>query len=193
MNKIAIFASGGGTNAEAIMTHFKSSQTANVVLLLSNRASAYALERARNHSVPAIHFTKDTLTSDPAQIVDILHRHGVDFIVLAGFMCFMPREITSEWAGRIVNIHPALLPKFGGQGMYGDNVHKAVVAAGESESGITIHYVNEEYDKGDVIFQARCPLSPTDTPEDVAAKIHTLEQENYPNVVEIALMKLNQA
>lgn len=184
MNKIAIFASGGGTNAEAIMTYFEKHKSAKVAVLLSNRRSAYCLERAKNHNIPAISFSKDTLYNSPNEIIDILHRYDVDFIVLAGFMCFVPVEITKEWAGRIVNIHPALLPKFGGQGMYGDNVHRAVVAAGESESGITIHYVNERYDEGDIIFQASCPVLPTDTPEDVATKIHTLEQEHFPRIID---------
>lgn len=190
MNKIAIFASGGGTNAEAIMTYFEKHKSAKVAVLLSNRRSAYSLERAKNHNIPAISFSKDTLYNSPNEIIDILHRYDVDFIVLAGFMCFVPAEITKEWAGRIVNIHPALLPKFGGQGMYGENVHRAVVSAGERESGITIHYVNERYDEGDIIFQASCPVLPTDTPEDVAAKIHTLEQEHFPRIIDAELFRV---
>lgn len=184
MKKIAIFASGDGTNADAIMTHFNENISGKVVVLLSNRSSALALERARGHNVPAIHFSLATLKDTPEKIVDILRFYGVDFIVLAGFMCFVPAQITKQWQGRIVNIHPALLPKFGGQGMYGENVHKAVVAAGETESGITIHYVNDQYDKGDIIFQARCSVMPTDTAQDVAAKIHRLEQEFFPKIIE---------
>lgn len=184
MKKIAIFASGGGTNAEAIMNHFEQTKDVEVVLILSNRKSAYVLERAKNHGVPTYVFSKSELYDNPQTVVEVLKDYGVDFIVLAGFMCLVPKAITSGWAGRIVNIHPALLPKFAGQGMYGENVHRAVVAAGESESGITIHYVNDKYDDGDIIFQARCELSPTDTPEDVATKIHTLEQKNYARVIE---------
>lgn len=187
MNKIAIFASGGGTNAEAIMDYFERTDHARVVVLLSNRRSSHSLERARNHNVPAVHFMKETLSSKPEEIIDILHNFGVDFIVLAGFMCFVPVEITKEWAGRIVNIHPALLPKFGGEGMYGDHVHRAVVAAGETSSGITIHYVNEEYDKGDIIFQASCQVLPTDTAEDVATKIHALEQKHFSRIIDQVL------
>lgn len=190
MKRIAIFASGGGTNAEAIMTFFENSTSAEVVVLLSNRRSAYALERARNHGVPAVSFARETLYNTPNEIVDILHRYQVDLIVLAGFMCFVPTEITKGWQGRIVNIHPALLPKFGGQGMYGERVHQAVVEAGEDVSGITIHYVNEEYDQGAVIFQASCPVLTSDTPEDVAAKIHQLEQTHYPRVIDQVLQKL---
>lgn len=189
MNKIAIFASGSGTNAEAIMGHFEGSDVARVVVLLSNRSTAFALERARGHNIPAVHFEKSILSENPQHIVDILNQYEVDWIVLAGFMCFVPSEITQGWQGRIINIHPALLPKFGGQGMYGDNVHRAVIAAGEHESGITIHYVNEEYDKGDIIFQARCTVEPEDTAEDVATKVRALEQENFPNVIEIAMMR----
>lgn len=187
MNKLAIFASGDGSNAEAIMNYFEEKKSAQVVIILSNRKDAYVLQRAKNHSVPTISFSKGELYESPMKFVELLKEHNIDLIVLAGFMCFVPDQITQQWNGRIVNIHPALLPKFGGQGMYGHNVHKAVVAAGEIESGITIHYVNGKYDDGDIIFQASCPVSPTDTPQDVAQKVRQLEQEHFPRTIESIL------
>lgn len=187
MKKIAILASGTGTNAEAIMNYFEQKNSAQVALILSNRKSAYVLQRAVNHGVPAIAFNKSELYDSPEKFVELLQSHNINLIVLAGFMCFVPDLITHRWSGRIVNIHPALLPKFGGQGMYGDNVHRAVVEAGETESGITIHYVNDKYDDGDIIFQASCSLSPTDTPQDVAMKVQQLEQEHFPRIIESIL------
>ena len=183
MDRIAIFASGSGTNAERIITHFTGNQRAGVVLVLSNKPDAYVLERARNHGIPSVVFDRKQFT-ETDEIPEILKAHRVTFIVLAGFLWLVPRNILSAWQGRIVNIHPALLPKFGGKGMYGHKVHETVIREGESESGITIHYVNEKYDAGDIIFQARCPVLPGDTPDTLASRIHLLEYEHYPIVIE---------
>ncbi|MEG0601884.1 MAG: phosphoribosylglycinamide formyltransferase [Mucinivorans sp.] len=184
MKHIAIFASGSGTNAEAIMEKMANNPLGRVVALLSNKADAFALTRAAAFKVPTFVFTAKTLKENPQEILAILDHQKVDLVVLAGFMLLMPPEIVSQYAGRMVNIHPALLPAYGGKGMYGDNVHKAVVAAHESQSGITIHFVNEHYDSGATILQATTPVTDSDTPETLAAKIHVLEHQYYPVVVE---------
>ena len=189
MKKIALFASGSGTNAAAIMEHFAGSDLAHAALVLSNRPDAYVLTRAGERGVPAETFSREVLYGDPQLILRILDRYGIDFIVLAGFMLLMPREIVEKYAGRIVNIHPALLPKYGGKGMYGDRVHRAVIAAGEKESGITIHYVNERYDEGDIISQYRLEVFPGETPDTLAERIHALEHRWYPQVIEQTIMK----
>ena len=189
MKNIAIFASGSGTNAENIIRHFSSSETARVALLLANTPKAYALTRADNLGVPTVVFDRETFR-DPERMLPILDKYDIDYIVLAGFLWLVPTYLTDRFAGRIVNIHPALLPKYGGKGMYGDNVHKAVVAAGEKESGITIHKVNEQYDSGDIIAQFRVALTDNDTPETCAAKIHELEQRHFPEVIEQEILAL---
>ena len=189
MNNIAIFASGSGTNAENIIRYFSNSQTARVTVLLANTPHAYALTRATNLGIPTVVFNRETF-KDSDRMLSILSQYQVDYIVLAGFLWLVPRYLTDRFAGHIVNIHPALLPKYGGKGMYGDNVHKAVVAAGEKESGITIHEVNEQYDSGDIIAQFRVALTPEDTPETVAAKIHELEQRYFPQVIERHILSL---
>ena len=181
--KIAILASGNGTNAENIIRYFRSRGTAEVALVLTNRPTAYVLQRAASLGVPALSFTKEEW-ADGQAVLDALRAHGVDFVVLAGFLARVPDNILHAYPGRMVNIHPSLLPKFGGKGMYGDRVHQAVLAAGETESGITIHYTNEVYDEGVVVCQYRCPVLPDDTPETLAARVHTLEYEHYPRVVE---------
>ncbi|MDR0415122.1 MAG: phosphoribosylglycinamide formyltransferase [Prevotellaceae bacterium] len=185
MNNIAIFASGSGTNAENLIRHFNGSEPskARVRALFSNCSGAYALTRAANLGVLTRVFGRDDMY-DSGLILRELQQHSIDLIVLAGFLWLMPESIVNAFRRRIINIHPALLPKYGGKGMYGMNVHRAVKAAGERETGITIHYVNSEYDRGDVIFQATCPLLPSDTPDDIAAKVHLLEQEHFPKVVE---------
>jgi len=189
MKKIAIFASGSGTNAEAIMEHFTHNDLIQVALVLSNRSDAYVLRRAEDHSVPSVTFTRDTLYNDTQYILDTLRSYEIDFVVLAGFMLLMPEPIVRAYSGRIINIHPALLPKFGGKGMYGDNVHRAVIEGGESESGITIHYVNERYDSGSIIFQESVNVDPEDTPESLAAKIHKLEHRFFPAVIERTILR----
>lgn len=184
MTNIAIFASGSGTNAEAIMTHFADSAAGRVALLLSNRADAYALTRAERFGVPAEVFSREEFLDPAGRVALLLQEYRIDFIVLAGFLWLVPEFLTTAYAGRIVNIHPALLPKFGGKGMYGDRVHRAVIEAGERQSGITIHRVNERYDSGDTLFQATVAVEADDTPESLAAKIHELEHRHFPAVIE---------
>ena len=183
---IAIFASGSGSNAENIIRYFQKNDSALVSLVLSNKSDAYVLERAHRLGVPCNVFTKeDWIAGD--EILAVLQEYRIDFIVLAGFLVRVPDLLLHAYPDKIINIHPALLPKFGGKGMYGDRVHQAVVAAGEKESGITIHYINEHYDEGAIIFQASCPVLPSDTPEEVASKVHALEYAHYPHVIESLL------
>ena len=183
MIKIAVFASGNGSNAENIIRYFKDNEEIRVALIISNKANAYVHTRAKNWGVPSYTFSKDEFEKgDP--ILEKLREYQIDFIVLAGFLLKIPDSILKAYPQRIINIHPALLPKYGGKGMYGDHVHKAVLQAGEKESGISIHYVNERYDEGDIIFQARCPVLPSDTCEELAQRVHRLEYEYYPQVIE---------
>ena len=183
--KIAIFASGSGSNAENIANYFKDNPVAEVVLIFTNKADAYVLERAKKLAVESVVFSSEQLKS--GELVDLLKDKGIDFIVLAGFLLKIPENLIAAFPNKIINIHPALLPKYGGKGMYGDAVHKAVVANKDKESGITIHYVNEHYDEGAIIFQAKCTVIETDTYEDVAHKIHQLEYEHFPKVIERVL------
>lgn len=180
---IAIFVSGNGTNCENIINHFEGSTKVRVALVVSNRSDAYALERARRHGIDTTVVTKAGLGSE-AVLGRVLDSHGVDFIVLAGFLLMIPAWLIARYDRRIVNIHPALLPRYGGPGMYGRHVHEAVWRNHEPESGITIHYVSEVCDGGDIIFQASVPLAPGDTPDDIAEKVHRLEMEHYPRVIE---------
>lgn len=180
---IAIFASGSGSNAEHIIRYFQKNDSVQVSLVLSNRRNAYVLERAHRLGVPCNVFTKEEWEVGEA-ILPVLQKYRIDLIVLAGFLVRVPDSLLHAYPDKIINIHPALLPKFGGKGMYGARVHQAVVAAGEKESGITIHYINERYDEGNTIFQATCPVLPTDSPDDVATKIHALEYEHFPLVIE---------
>ena len=185
MKNIAIFASGNGSNAQNIIAYFNGGNIASVKLVICNNPNAYVLQRASALGVPATVMDKAALTADnPSELLSLLHTNAIDYIVLAGYLLKIPEALTTAFAGRIINIHPALLPKFGGKGMYGIHVHRAVVAAGEKLSGITIHLVDAVYDNGKILFQAQCPLSPQDTPEDVAAKVQTLEQQHYPAVIE---------
>lgn len=187
MKKLAVMASGSGTNAENLIRYFSDHPAIRVSLVLSNRHDAFVLERARKLGVPAVSFTREELCETKA-IPDLLAGHGIDFIALAGFLWLVPREILAAYPRRVVNIHPALLPRYGGKGMYGEKVHRSVIEAGDSESGITIHYVNEQYDEGDVVFQAKCPVLNDDTPETLAQRIHSLEYEHYPKVIERLIM-----
>lgn len=190
MKKIAIFASGAGTNAENIAQYFSKNDKIKVALIVSNNPKAGVLERAARLGIPSRTFPKADFTSGEP-VAELLRTYEIDFIVLAGFLYMVPDVLLHAFPNRIVNIHPALLPKFGGKGMYGMHVHEAVVAASETETGITIHYINERYDEGTVIFQASCPVLPTDTPEEVAANVHKLEYEYYPKVVEQLLNASN--
>jgi phosphoribosylglycinamide formyltransferase-1 len=180
---IAIFASGSGTNAEQIILHFKGSTQAQVKLLLSNKGEAYALTRAENHGIPTRIFSRDEFYHSH-MIIDLLRDNGIDLIVLAGFLWLVPVELIRAFPDKIINIHPALLPKYGGKGMYGMRVHQAVIDSGDPESGISIHYVNERYDEGRIIFQARCEIDKDETPESLAQKVHQLEYQYFPKVIE---------
>ncbi|WP_242094423.1 phosphoribosylglycinamide formyltransferase [Aestuariivivens sediminicola] len=183
MKRIVIFASGSGTNAENLITYFGNDQNIKVVQVLSNNAHAQVLERAKRRNISALSFNRIAFTKTN-DVLNILKANHPDLIVLAGFLWKMPISILEAFPNKIINIHPALLPKYGGKGMYGMHVHEAVVANHESESGITIHYVNENYDEGAIIFQAKCEVLAGDTANDVAAKIHKLEMEHFPKVVE---------
>lgn len=184
--RIVIFASGNGSNAENIITYFKGNGKAKVVLVLSNRKDAKVLERAKKLEVPAGYFSRQEL-EDPNGVKEILKKTNPDLIVLAGFLWKFPETIVTEYPNKIINIHPALLPKYGGKGMYGNFVHQAVIENKEMESGISIHYVNEEYDEGTIILQKKVLVTMEDTPESLAQKIHKLEYEWFPKVIETLL------
>lgn len=181
--RICIFASGSGTNAEAIIKYFQHHPSIKVALVLTNNPTAAVLERAKKAKVKSVLFNKSQF-SESDEIVQLLQAHGITHVVLAGFLLLVPKNLIAAYPNKIVNIHPALLPKFGGKGMYGLKVHEAVKAAGEKETGITIHEVNEKYDEGKILFQASCEVLPSDTPQQIAAKVQALEHENYPSVVE---------
>ena len=183
VKKIAILASGSGSNAENIANYFAGSDYAEVSFIIANNPNAFVLERAKRLGIEAAVVTKAEFMEADG-IIAMLQEREIDFIVLAGFLLLVPQKLIQAYPGKIVNIHPALLPKHGGKGMYGDNVHKAVVACGDTESGITIHLIDEHYDKGTTFFQAKCSVLPTDTYEDVAAKVHALEYEHFPHVIE---------
>lgn len=185
--RIAILASGAGTNAENIFKYFADSKEVVVDSLWSNKADAYALVRARNFGVKSFVFDREKFYHTDT-VVNTLRERKVDLIVLAGFLWLIPGNLVSAFP--IINIHPALLPKYGGKGMYGMNVHRAVVANSETESGISIHYVNENYDEGALIFQAKCEVLPEDTPEHVAEKVHELEYRYFPQVIADVLAKM---
>ena len=180
--KLAIFASGSGTNAENIVRYFEKNSKIEVFLILSNKADAYVHERAQKLHIPS--FTVPKAGFENGEVLALMQKHGIDWIILAGFLLKIPDNLLQAYPNRILNIHPALLPKYGGKGMYGLHVHEAVVAHRETESGITIHYVNERYDEGAVVFQARCAVLPSDSAEDVAAKVHALEYRWFPEIIE---------
>jgi phosphoribosylglycinamide formyltransferase-1 len=181
--RIAILASGSGTNAANLFSYFEHHPTIEVVLLLSNNPEAFALERARQAGIESKVFDRQQFR-ETSEVVQWLQEQGVTHVVLAGFLWLIPANLIQAYPDRIINIHPALLPAYGGKGMYGMNVHTAVKQAGEAETGITIHEVNERYDEGTVLFQARCVLRPEDTAEGIAAKVHALEYEHYPRQIE---------
>jgi phosphoribosylglycinamide formyltransferase-1 len=185
MKRIAIFASGSGTNAQNFFEYFADHRDIKVDSLFSNKPGAYVLERAKKFGVPAFLISRESFYST-GEVLAILKERKIDLIVLAGFLWLVPKNLIDAF--RIVNIHPALLPKYGGKGMYGMKVHSTVVANKEPESGITIHYVNEVFDNGEIIFQAKCKVEGLDSPEDVAAKVHQLEYKYFPRVVEEVLM-----
>ena len=186
MKRIAIFASGSGTNAQNIAEHFQHSKMIKINRIFSNRKDAYVLERAKNLNIPTFVFNRNTFYHS-TEVIDLLKQEKTDFLVLAGFLWLIPTELIRAFPDRIINIHPAPLPKFGGKGMYGNRVHEAVIQSGDKKSGISIHYVNDRYDEGKIIFQAECDVSSNDTPETLANKIHQLEYRFYPEVIEKAL------
>jgi phosphoribosylglycinamide formyltransferase-1 len=189
MKNIAIFASGSGTNAENLVHFFRTSPFGQVSLVLTNRPDAGVIQRAQSNDIECVVFNRRQFYHTN-EMVDLLGERGIEFIILAGFLWLVPDNILELYDNKVVNIHPALLPKYGGKGMYGHLVHEAVIANAEKESGITIHYVNSRYDEGDVILQARCKVDIHDTPDSLASKIHALEYEHFPKAVEALLKKL---
>jgi len=187
MKRIVIFASGSGTNAENLIKYFQDGKDISVIKVLSNNPQAKVLERANNLNVETLTFNKSDFTQTDS-VLNTLKACNPDLIVLAGFLWKFPEKILNAFPNKVINIHPALLPKYGGKGMYGKYVHEAVVHNKESESGITIHFVNENYDEGAIIFQAKCKVEKSDNAEDVANKIHRLEMEHFPKVVKSLLI-----
>jgi phosphoribosylglycinamide formyltransferase-1 len=186
--RIAIFASGNGSNAQRIAEYFSEKSIATVALIVSNKTEAYVLERAKALNIPAYCFSKNQFLEGDDVLV-LLQEYQIDFVVLAGFLLLIPQKLIRAFPDAIINIHPALLPKFGGKGMYGNYVHEAVIAAEEKESGITIHFVNEKYDDGVPILQATCPIAEHDTSDTLAKKIHQLEYEHFPKTIERVLLQ----
>lgn len=189
MKNIVLFASGSGTNAENIIKHFAENKLAKVSAVFCNRPDAFVIERAKKLNVPVVVFGRKEFYESDA-VLQKLKSLQTDLIVLAGFLWLVPDKLIRDYEGRIINIHPALLPKYGGKGMYGAKVHEAVLAAGEKESGITIHFVNEHFDAGKIIFQAKCTIEQKDTAETVATKVHQLEHLHFPKVIGQLLQKI---
>ncbi len=188
--RLAVFASGSGSNAEKIAEYFAANPEVDVTLILSNNPQAGVIARARRFHIPVVLFDRKAFY-ETHKIIEILQNEGIDLVVLAGFMMLIPEAMVQAFPNKIINIHPALLPKYGGKGMYGHFVHEAVVAAQDLESGITVHFVNERYDEGDIIFQATCPVTSDDTPEEVARKVQILEHQHYPEIVKQVLSRLD--
>lgn len=180
--RLAILGSGNGTNAQRICEYFASNENIEVACIIYNRREAYIAQRAAQLGIESHYFNKRDFEGDA--VLTYLREKEADYVILAGFLLLVPDNLLQAFPSRIINIHPALLPKYGGKGMYGEHVHKAVIANHESESGITIHVVDQHYDRGTTLFQARCTVTPQDTPDSLAAKIHLLEQEHFPKVIE---------
>lgn len=187
MKRIVIFASGSGSNAENIIKYFNSTKTAIVTHVLSNNQHAKVFDRCEKLNIDASLFDRESFSKDDTVLNFLLAE--ADIIVLAGFLWRIPSKIVDAFQNKIINIHPALLPKYGGKGMYGMNVHNAVKENNETETGITIHYVNENYDEGAIIFQAKTPISSEDTPETIAQKVHELEYEHFPKIIEEVILQ----
>ena len=187
--RIAIFASGSGSNAQKIMEHFKYSDEAEVALILTNNPDAYVIQRADNFEIPAHIFDRDEFYKTD-NVVNILKNLNIDLIVLAGFLWLVPNNLLKAFPNQIINIHPALLPKYGGKGMYGDHVHKAVLANKEEEHGITIHFANEHFDEGEIIYQARFKVDPNDTLDIIKFKGQQLEHQYFPKIIENLIKKM---
>ncbi|WP_417212906.1 phosphoribosylglycinamide formyltransferase [Bizionia sp.] len=188
MKRIVIFASGSGSNAENLIKFFLNNAHVEVTHVMTNNPHAKVLERAKNLNISAFSFNRQAFSKSD-DVLNILQTFQPDLIVLAGFLWKFPEHILAAFPNKVINIHPALLPNYGGKGMYGMHVHHAIVANKEIETGISIHYVNEHYDEGALIFQATCPVLPTDTAEGVAEKIHALEMKHFPKVIEELLSK----
>ena len=180
---LAIFASGSGTNAEAIINYFDGNPDVNICRIYSNNPKAFVLERAKKFGIPHTTFNRKEFYESTV-VLDSLMKDQTDLIVLAGFMWLFPEYLIHNFPKKIINIHPALLPAYGGKGMYGQYVHEAVILNKERKSGITIHFVNQVYDEGEIVFQAECPVTASNTPEDLAQKIHSLEHQHYPRIIE---------
>lgn len=180
--RIALLASGSGSNAENIVKYFSTNKKFTFPIIISNKKDAYVHERAISLKIPSITFSREDF-SKGEPILSLLKEHEIDCIVLAGFLLKVPEVLINAFPDKIINIHPALLPKYGGKGMYGHHVHDAVAASGDTVSGITIHYVNAHYDEGSIVFQAKCPVLPTDTADMIAEKVHALEYEHFPKVI----------
>lgn len=191
MKNIAIFASGSGSNAENIVNYFEGSEVAKISLIVCNKADAYVFERARRLSIPSRLVTRKEMGNQEA-VMALMEEFQIDFIVLAGYLVLVPKYLVDAYPRAIVNIHPALIPLHCGKGMYGDRVHEDVIRCGDKESGITIHYVNEFFDNGDIIFQATCPVEPGDDAHAVATKVHQLEYAHFPRVIEEAVLALDK-
>jgi phosphoribosylglycinamide formyltransferase-1 len=189
--RIAIFASGSGSNAQKLMEHFKRSPEVEIALVLTNNPDAYVLQRADNFEIPSHIFDRNEFYHTD-HVIDLLKNLEVDLIVLAGFLWLIPKKLIHEYPGRIINIHPAILPKFGGKGMYGDHVHQAVMEANETEGGITIHYVNENYDEGEYIYQAKYRIDKDDNLELIKFKGQQLDHQHYPRIVETIIKKIKK-
>ena len=187
--RIAIFASGSGSNAQKLMEYFKKHQEAEVVIVLTNNPEAYVIQRADNFEIPTHIFDKHEFI-ETNDIVNLLKNLQIDLIVLAGFLWLIPNNLLEEFPNQIINIHPALLPKFGGKGMYGDRIHRTILEAGEVENGITIHFVNEKFDEGEIIYQSRFKIDKNDTLETIKFKGQQLEHLHYPRIVEILVQKI---
>lgn len=183
MKRLAIFVSGSGTNCENIIRYFANDNDVDISLVLSNRSDAYALVRAKKYGVPTVIMPKEEFNQE-SKLMGLMKEYQIDFIVLAGFLLMIPDFLIRAFDHRMINIHPALLPKYGGKGMYGHHVHEAIKAAGEKETGMTVHWVSNVCDGGEIIAQYHTPLSPDDTPDDIAAKEHVLEQKYFPNVID---------
>ncbi|MFW6248529.1 MAG: phosphoribosylglycinamide formyltransferase [Bacteroidota bacterium] len=189
--KVAVFASGNGSNAENLIQYFRNHEHIAIALIVSNNSEAYVLKRAQNNKIPHVVIPK-VLWKDKDFTYGVLQKYDIDFIVLAGFLLLLPDWLVKKYDQRIINIHPSLLPAYGGKGMYGQNVHRAVIAAGEKKSGITIQFINAEYDKGDIIFQQSCPVNEDDTPERLEEKIHELEHKHFPVITEKVIREVFQ-
>ena len=186
MVNIAIFVSGSGSNCENIIRYFQTNGQVNIALVVSNRADAYALTRAKNLNVPSVVLPKADFNNEE-KVLKLMADHRIDFIVLAGFLLMIPDWLIAAYQRRMINLHPALLPKFGGIGMYGHHVHEAVRKANETETGMTVHWVSNVCDGGEIIAQVRTPITPDDTPDDIAEKEHILEMEHFPQIIEAVL------